>query len=105
MNIVYTILRHSCTLLNDSTHACMYGTAQRQLDTYTHAASWVKITSCIQYLNRCPLDLCPNQEIRRACAPANVTLILNKLFNEIYNIDSIFTMILRILSLYVPIEP
>ena len=46
--------------------------------------SRVKITSCIQYLNRHPLHLCPHQANYRACVPANVPLILNKLFNETY---------------------
>ena len=36
------ILRYSCTLLNDSTHACMYGTAQRQL-RYPHACCRLNI--------------------------------------------------------------
>ena len=50
-----------------------------------HAAleiSRVKITLCIQYLNGHPLHLCLHQANRQACVPANVPLILNKLFNE-----------------------
>ena len=46
--------------------------------------SRVKITSCIQYLNGRPLRsyACPDQANCQACVPANVPLILNKLFNE-----------------------
>ena len=85
-----------------------YGTAQRQLDTHTLAAGWksrVKITSCVQYLNRHPLRSCLHQANCLAChAPANVTLILNELFSKTYNINSIYTMKLQFLSLYVPIK-
>ena len=66
---------------------------------------WVKITSCIQYLNRHPLHSCPHQANCLACAPPNVTLILNKLLNETYNINSIYTKSLWISSLYVLIHP
>ena len=44
--------------------------------------SRVKITSCVQYLNGCSLHSCLHQANHRACVPANVSLILNKLFNE-----------------------
>ena len=40
-----------------------------------------------------------------ACAPANVTLILIELLNETYNINSMYDMNLRVLSLYVLIDP
>ena len=59
--------------------------------------SRVKITSCGQYTNGHPLRSCLCQANHRACAPANVTSILNELVN-------IYTMNLQILSLYVPID-
>ena len=49
---------------------------------------WVKIASCIQYLNGHPLHSCLHQANCLACAPANVTLILNEILNETYNINS-----------------
>ena len=52
----------------------------------------VKIISCIQYLNRCLLCSCPHQANHQVCAPASVTLILNEILNEIYNINSIYMM-------------
>ena len=66
---------------------------------------WVKITSCVQYLNGHPLRSCPHQANCLVCAPANVTLILNDLLNETYSITSIYTMNLRILSLYILFDP
>ena len=66
---------------------------------------WVKIASCIQYLNRHRLHSCLHQANCLACAPANVTLILNELSNKTFNINSIYTMNLQILSLYVLIDP
>ena len=65
----------------------------------------VKITSCAYYLNRCLLHPCPHQANCLACAPENITLMLNKLLNETYNNNGIYTMNLRILSLYVLIDP
>ena len=62
--------------------------------------SRVKITSCGQYTNGHPLRLCLCQANHQACAPANVTSI----FNELFNIRSIYTMNLHILSLYVLID-
>ena len=62
----------------------------------------VKITSCVQYLSRHPLRSCMHQANCLACAPVNVILILNELLNKTCNINSIYTMNLRILSLCVP---
>ena len=45
--------------------------------------SQLKKTSCIQYLNGCPLRLCPHHANHQASAPMNITFILNELFNEI----------------------
>ena len=45
--------------------------------------SWVKVTSCVQYFNGHPLRSYPHQAKRRACAPTNVTLILNKPLNKV----------------------
>ena len=44
--------------------------------------SRMKITSCIQYFNECPLHSYQHQANRPVCASANVTLILNKFLNE-----------------------
>ena len=53
----------------------LYGKAQRQLDTRMYVEyCQVKITSCVQYLNGCPLRSCPHQANCLACAPANITL-------------------------------
>ena len=60
----------------------------------------VKIISYVQYLNGYPLHLCPHQANRWACACTNVALILNELFNETHNINSIYTINLRMLPLY-----
>ena len=65
--------------------------------------SCVKIKSCVQYLNRCPLCLCSNQANCLA-HPQMFHLLLNKLLMKL-NINCIHPMNLRILSLYVPIDP
>ena len=96
-------------ILDDNT----YVTAQRKRDAHTRVAGWilsgeycrVKITSCVQYLNRGPLRICPHQANCLACAPAYVTLISNELLNQIWNINSMYMMNLWILSLYVLIDP
>ena len=59
----------------------------------------VKITSCVQYFNWCPLRLCPHQANCLTSAPVNVTLILNELIilivlyihGELTNIISVCT--------------
>ena len=78
------------------------------LDTRTHAPGWIfsgEDYIMLLIFNGHPLHSCPYQPNHLACTPANVTLILNKLFSKTYNINSIYTMNLRILSLYVLIEP
>ena len=84
----------------------IYATAQRQLDTRMHGAGWncrVKITSWVQYLNGCPLHACLHQAISIVCNHEHY-IILSELLNEYYNINSIYMMNLRILSLYFLID-
>ena len=64
-----------------------YGTAQGNLiptRILQLEISYVKITSCVQYLNGCLLATFMPASLanRWACVPTNISLILNKLFDE-----------------------
>ena len=65
----------------------------------------VKITLCIQHLNVHPLRLCPHHASCQRHVHPQTLLILNELFNETNNINSIHTVNLLILSLYIPVVP
>ena len=83
----------------DITYTRIYGTAQRQLDTHTCAAAWN--FSCEDYIMH---SICTHQANRRAYVPATFhSFWIN--FVVKLNINFICTMILRTLSLYVPINP
>ena len=85
----------------------MYGTAQRQLDTRTSVAGW--ILSGEDYImrsifERAPVTFVPvSGKLSGVCTRKHY-IILYELLNEIYNINSIYTINLQTLSLYVPIN-
>ena len=82
-----------------------YGTAQRQLDTYTHAAGW--ILSDEDYVMHSVFErvlvtfVSVSGKLSGVCNRKR-NIILYELLN---NINSIYTMNLRILSLYALINP
>ena len=86
----------------------MYGTAQRQFDTHTHAAGW--ILSGEDYI-MCSIFEWPSVMFMPASGKLSGMctcehyIILYEFLNEIYNINSIYTTNLWILFLYVLIDP
>ena len=91
------------------TYMCVtYSTAQRQLDTRTHAEGWILLGE--DYIiglifEWAPITFMPVLGKLSCMCIREHYIILYELLNEIYNINSIYTMNLRILSLYVVINP
>ena len=86
-----------------------YGTAQRQLDTHIRAAGWVLLGE--DYIMRSIFERAPvtfvsaSGKLSGMCTHKHY-IILYELLYEIYNINlSIHTIKLRILSLFVLIDP
>ena len=85
-----------------------YGTTQRQLDAHTCAAG--RILSGENYImhsifERVPITFVPSSGILSGMCTRKHYIILYELLNEYYNINSIYTMNLQILSQYVLINP
>ena len=86
----------------------MYGTAQKQLDTHTCTASWTLLGEdyiMCSIFEWAPITLVLVSNYLSGMCTCEQYIILYEILNEYYNSNSIYTMNLWILSLYVLIDP
>ena len=89
-----------------ATYTC--STTQRQLDARTCAAGWILLGEdyiMCSIFERAPVTFMPVSGKLSGVCTHGYYIILYKLLNEYYNTNSLYTMNLQILSLYVLIDP